>query len=61
MKYLNNLPIGHTEFMTHPGYVDNILKREDPLLASREIELKALCSQETKNLIIKRSIILDRK
>lgn len=37
------------EIMTHPGYAQGLDPAETRLLMERQVELKALCSQETKN------------
>jgi predicted glycoside hydrolase/deacetylase ChbG (UPF0249 family) len=40
---LDQLPIGVTEIMVHPGYDDETLARQDTFRAEREAEVKALC------------------
>jgi predicted glycoside hydrolase/deacetylase ChbG (UPF0249 family) len=39
---LRDLPPGLTELVTHPGYVDDELRRLDPLQEPREVELRLL-------------------
>ena len=41
---LASLPRGLTEFMVHPGYVDDTLRARDGYLAEREAEVRALTS-----------------
>jgi len=40
---LDQLPIGSTEIMVHPGYDDEVLAAQDTFRAERVVELKALC------------------
>jgi len=40
---LDQLPIGSTEIMVHPGYDDEVLAAQDAFRAERTVELKALC------------------
>lgn len=44
LRVLDALPIGTTELMVHPGYVDQVLPGNDSYRAQREIELRALTS-----------------
>ena len=39
---IDQLPIGVTELMMHPGYDDDVLARQDPYRKEREAEMKAL-------------------
>ena len=39
---LDQLPLGVTEIMVHPGYDDEVLAAQDPFRAERETELAAL-------------------
>jgi len=40
---IDQLPIGATEIMVHPGYDDEVLAAQDAFRAERAVELKALC------------------
>lgn len=40
---LDQLPIGVTEIMVHPGYDDAVLAAQDDFRAEREVEARALC------------------
>jgi predicted glycoside hydrolase/deacetylase ChbG (UPF0249 family) len=40
---IDQLPIGSTEIMVHPGYDDDVLAAQDAFRAERAVELKALC------------------
>jgi len=40
---IDQLPIGATEIMVHPGYDDEVLASQDAFRAERAVELKALC------------------
>ena len=40
---IDQLPIGATEIMVHPGYDDDVLASQDTFRAERAVELKALC------------------
>ncbi|PYP79963.1 MAG: hypothetical protein DMD35_06510 [Gemmatimonadetes bacterium] len=40
---LDQLPIGMTEIMVHPGYDDEVLAAQDAFRAERAVELRALC------------------
>ncbi|GAC1399313.1 MAG: chitin disaccharide deacetylase [Chloroflexota bacterium] len=48
---LRSLPAGVTEFICHPGYVDDELRRLDPLIAEREGEMAFLSSPSFKELL----------
>ncbi|MCP4103976.1 MAG: ChbG/HpnK family deacetylase [Desulfobacteraceae bacterium] len=50
-KILLNLKDGVTEFMCHPGYMDNDLRKISKIPPYRDIELKALCAAELKECI----------
>ena len=40
---IDQLPIGATEIMVHPGYDDEVLAAQDVFRAERAVELNALC------------------
>jgi len=40
---IDQLPIGATEIMVHPGYDDEVLAAQDVFRAERAVELSALC------------------
>jgi len=40
---IDQLPIGSTEIMVHPGYDDDVLAAQDAFRAERAVDLKALC------------------
>ena len=40
---IDQLPIGATEIMVHPGYDDDALAAQDAFHAERAVELSALC------------------
>ena len=40
---IDQLPIGATEIMVHPGYDDDVLAAQDAFRAERAVDLKALC------------------
>ena len=40
---IDQLPIGATEIMVHPGYDDDVLAAQDSMRTERAVELKALC------------------
>ena len=40
---IDQLPIGATEIMVHPGYDDDVLAAQDVFRAERAVELNALC------------------
>jgi predicted glycoside hydrolase/deacetylase ChbG (UPF0249 family) len=40
---IDQLPIGTTEIMVHPGYDDEVLAAQDAFRAERAVELSALC------------------
>jgi predicted glycoside hydrolase/deacetylase ChbG (UPF0249 family) len=40
---IDQLPIGATEIMVHPGYDDDVLAAQDAFRAERAVELSALC------------------
>lgn len=59
LKITERLPEGTWELVCHPGYVDADLQGAGTrLLASRQIELEALASEQTKQAIRKRGIEL---
>jgi len=56
---IRRLPEGFTEFMVHPGYLREDLRRAHTRLKeSRERELEALCSDEVKRAIAERAVVL---
>lgn len=59
LKTIERLPEGTWELVCHPGYVDADLQSAGTrLLASRQIELEALTSEQAKQAIRKRGIEL---
>jgi predicted glycoside hydrolase/deacetylase ChbG (UPF0249 family) len=42
LAMLDQLPLGVTELMMHPGYDDAVLAEQDPYRAEREVEMNAL-------------------
>ena len=59
LKTVEHLPEGTWELVCHPGYVDADLQSAGTrLLGSRQIELEALTSEQTKQAINKRGIEL---
>jgi predicted glycoside hydrolase/deacetylase ChbG (UPF0249 family) len=40
---LDQLPLGTTEIMVHPGYDDDVLAAQDVFRTEREVEVRALC------------------
>jgi predicted glycoside hydrolase/deacetylase ChbG (UPF0249 family) len=58
-RILNNLPEGFSELMSHPGYVDEALKRTPTrLFDQRERELRAFVDPAVNDLIIQNGIQL---
>jgi predicted glycoside hydrolase/deacetylase ChbG (UPF0249 family) len=58
---VRRLPPVVTEFMVHPGYVDDtLLQTHTRLLSSREQEARLLCAPDTQRLLIKQQIQLIR-
>jgi len=53
-----DLPLGTTELMTHPGYLDSTLSQHDDYTWQREEELKVLCSAELRDLLVRHGIEL---
>jgi predicted glycoside hydrolase/deacetylase ChbG (UPF0249 family) len=53
-----SLPPGVTELMVHPGYPDDLDRRQTRLLESRRVEMEALCSPRVRELIEQRGIVL---
>ena len=47
------LPAGTTELMTHPGYSDAALARQDGYTLYRQTELGVLCSREFRELLVR--------
>jgi predicted glycoside hydrolase/deacetylase ChbG (UPF0249 family) len=59
LKILEVLPEGTWELVCHPGYSDSDLQVAGTRLTqSREIELSALTSEETKKALVRRQIEL---
>jgi predicted glycoside hydrolase/deacetylase ChbG (UPF0249 family) len=50
-KMLGNLPQGFSEFVAHPGYVDEDLKRWSTYLDQRLRELRVLVSEEFRQAL----------
>ena len=50
---LDQLPLGVTELMMHPGYDDAVLAEQDPYRAEREAEMKALLAPEVSKRLEK--------
>jgi predicted glycoside hydrolase/deacetylase ChbG (UPF0249 family) len=51
LRLLRNLPEGISEFVVHPGYVDDDLRRWSTYLESREIERKLLLTRPFKEAL----------
>jgi len=49
---------GVVEVMTHPGFVDGLDQVRTRLIEQRQVELKALCSEETKKNLTEANIEL---
>ena len=47
LRFLEQLPVGVTELMVHPGYVSGPLPGDDPYRDQRAVELRALTSPMT--------------
>ncbi|HEY6248563.1 MAG TPA: ChbG/HpnK family deacetylase [Candidatus Angelobacter sp.] len=59
LRTIQALPEGTWELVCHPGYVDAALAASGTRLrASRQIELQALTSEETRNALTKRGVEL---
>jgi chitin disaccharide deacetylase len=59
IKLLGNLPDGTTEFMCHPGYVDEALQKSPTRLQeSRATELAILTDPDVRNLVASQGIRL---
>jgi predicted glycoside hydrolase/deacetylase ChbG (UPF0249 family) len=52
------LPAGTTELMTHPGYADASLAEHDDYTLERVTELRALCSREFRELLVRCGVTL---
>lgn len=57
-KILASLPDGITEFICHPGYVDDELKSLDSWIEMREIELETLISPEIRDTMQQKGITI---
>jgi predicted glycoside hydrolase/deacetylase ChbG (UPF0249 family) len=55
---LDQLPLGVTELMMHPGYDDAVLAEQDPYRAEREAEMKALLAPEVSERLEKGDVRL---
>jgi chitin disaccharide deacetylase len=51
LRMLNNLPHGFNEFVVHPGYVDDDLKRWSTYIEQRPLELQVLLSSEFRDAL----------
>lgn len=60
LRLLDRLPLGDTEVMVHPGYVDDDLMRWDRYGAERECELLALRSPEVLSRLTQGGLRLAR-
>lgn len=58
LRLLDNLPRGYSEFVVHPGYIDDELRRHSTYLTERELELHLLLSEEFRDGIDSRHIHL---
>ena len=52
------LPAGTTELMTHPGYSDAALAKQDGYTLYRQTELRVLCSREFREHLVQHGITL---
>jgi predicted glycoside hydrolase/deacetylase ChbG (UPF0249 family) len=55
---LDQLPLGVTEIMMHPGYDDSVLASQDPYRLEREAEVKALLDPAVKARLAKGDVRL---
>ena len=55
---LDQLPLGVTEIMMHPGYDDSVLASQDPYRVEREAEVKALLDPAVKTRLAKGDVRL---
>lgn len=59
LRTIQALPEGTWELVCHPGYMDpDLAATGTHLLASRQVELQALTSEETRNALVKRGVDL---
>jgi len=58
LMMLKNLPNGFNEFVAHPGYVDEELKRWSTYLDQRELELDLLLKPEFKDALSNNNVHL---
>ena len=58
LALLANLPPGIHEFVAHPGYVDDELRRYSTYLAPREAELRVLRSREFRDALTREGVRL---
>ena len=49
---LADVPVGETEILVHPGYVDDALRACDPYWDGRENELRALMDARVRDLLL---------
>lgn len=52
------LPAGTTELMTHPGYADAALAKQDGYTLYRQTELGVLCSREFREHLVQHGVTL---
>lgn len=52
------LPAGTTELMTHPGYADAALAKQDGYTLYRQTELGVLCSREFREHLVQHEVTL---
>jgi predicted glycoside hydrolase/deacetylase ChbG (UPF0249 family) len=52
------LPAGTTELMTHPGYADAALVKQDGYTLNRQTELGVLCSREFREHLVRHGVAL---
>lgn len=57
-EILNKLEPGITEIMSHPGFIDDDLRRISSLVDTRLTEVKTLCSSKISNLLLENNIEL---
>lgn len=55
---LDQLPLGVTELMLHPGYDDPVLAAQDPYRAEREVEMAALLDPRVRKRLEKGDVRL---
>jgi predicted glycoside hydrolase/deacetylase ChbG (UPF0249 family) len=55
---IDQLPLGVTEIMVHPGYDDEMLAAQDAFRAEREVEVNALCDPAVATRLAKGDVKL---